>query len=427
MNPDLEADNESILLPSVTESLTTSHKERILNRIWGFELPTTSRVAKYKGFLEHYESQVTEEEHIDTIDAVIHTHGDILYFIDALKRNPQLSRSDLQKSLELSARCSTITSGSSLETLRHLRELDTARAIDSALATAVRIMYAVHLSTNSGRILVGQSATTWEASKSLETILQETFPTHDLADEPNSPIKANKLRLRYLETHVDVQVVWTRHLPDHLKLDIGPRQKVLRVFELASLLEMTYEVMSNEPYQLDLHHSLLKGCYAPEFLHETLRTIALLFPTQDRQWLERKINPRSRWFRIGRRESRQLDKRLSAPFKSHHGETLHDRPLTTRRELFARYPHWAVRLHTIYAEAEDPTPVSWFGKWAERRKAARHTFWLTFVGFMVAILFGILASILAAVQIWLSYCQWQGENASVVCRTPTQPVISGSP
>lgn len=84
----------------------------------------------------------------------------------------------------------------------------------------------------------------------METILGEIFPAYDLGDEPNTPIKANKLRLRYLETHADVQIMWTRHLPDHLKLDIGPRNKILRVFELTSLLEMTYEVMSNEQFLL---------------------------------------------------------------------------------------------------------------------------------------------------------------------------------
>ena len=38
---------------------------------------------------------------------------------------------------------------------------------------------------------------------------------------------------------------------------------------------------------------------------------------------------------------------------------------SARRELFARYPHWAVRLHILYAEAEDPAPVTWFGRWAD--------------------------------------------------------------
>lgn len=99
------------------------------------------------------------------------------------------------------------------------------------------------------------------------------------------------------------------------------------------------------------------------------------------------------------------------PFKCHHGQTIYTRPLTTRRELFERYPHWAVRLHILYTEAEDPTPVSWFGRWAERRRAARHTFWLTFLAFVAAALFGILASILAVIQVWISYCQWKGDGA----------------
>jgi hypothetical protein len=258
MDPDPEANGESILLPPVTEHLSTSHKEQILNRIWGFRLPTISRVAKYNAFFEYYESQVAELEAIDTSDSVIRTHGDFLYFMEALKGSPDLSRTDLMKALRLSARCSTIESQSSVELPPVLEESGSAKAIDSALAAAVRIMYAIHLSTNPGRILVGQSTVIWEASKSLETILGEIFPTYDLGDEPNTPIKANKLRLRYLETHADVQIVWTRHLPDHLKLDIGPRNKILRVFELTSLLEMTYEVMSNEQFLLCLHDSLLK-------------------------------------------------------------------------------------------------------------------------------------------------------------------------
>lgn len=158
MDPDLEADDKSILLPSVTEHLSISHKEQILNRIWGFELPTISRVAKYKAFFEHYESEVAEQEAIDTINIVIRTHGDVLYFMEALKRSPDLSRTDLKKALRLSVSCNTMESRSSVEPPPGLEESGSAKAIDSALATAVRIMYAIHLSTNPGRILVGQSA-----------------------------------------------------------------------------------------------------------------------------------------------------------------------------------------------------------------------------------------------------------------------------
>lgn len=257
MDPDLEASDHSILLPSVTKNLSQSHKEQILNLIWSFGLPSLSRVAKWEAFFEHYETQIAEEEAIDATETMIRTHGDVLYFMKALKHSPGLSRNDLKKVLRLSARCSTTELQSSIE-LQSLEGPGSGKAIDSALATVVRIMYAVHLSTDPGRILVGQSAVIWEANKSLEAILGELFPTHESADEPNTPIKANKLRLRYLESHADVQVVWTRHLPDHLKLDIGPRNKILRVFELTSLLEMTYEVVRNEPFGLCLHDSLLK-------------------------------------------------------------------------------------------------------------------------------------------------------------------------
>jgi hypothetical protein len=161
MDPAPEANGESILLPSVTEHLSTSHKEQILNRIWGFGLPTISRVAKYKAFFEYYESQVAELEAIDTIDSVIHTHEDFLHFMEVLKGSPDLWRTDLKKALRLSARCITIESQSSVEPPTALEEPGSAKAIDSALATAVRIMYAIHLGTNPGRILVGQSAVIW--------------------------------------------------------------------------------------------------------------------------------------------------------------------------------------------------------------------------------------------------------------------------
>jgi hypothetical protein len=96
---------------------------------------------------------------------------------------------------------------------------------------------------------------------------------------------------------------------------------------------------------------------------------------------------------------------------------------TSRREFFTRYPYWAVRLHNLYVEIEDPTPISSVGRWSELHKAARHMLWLTAVAFVVAILFGIVAAGLGAVQIWISYCDWQGEDVSRMCRkkVPDKP------
>jgi hypothetical protein len=153
------------------------------------------------------------------------------------------------------------------------------------------------------------------------------------------------------------------------------------------------------------------GCLQPSFLYETLQTILVLFPTQDRQWLERKINREPRWDFWTRRKEHQVDPRLSTPFKCHHGQTAYNRPLTTRRELFARFPHWAVRLHILYTEAEDPASVSWFGRWAERRRSARHAYSLTLIALIAAALLGALGAVLSSIQIWIAYCQWKGEGS----------------
>jgi hypothetical protein len=264
--PPCEVDDESALLPLVTESLSTVHKELILNRIWGFDLPSANRANKFKAFFEHYQSQTAEQDPVAGFDSVIRTHEDVLYFVDVLKNNPNLTRNDLKKALKLMAsggltHLPTVmpNTASPVQPLLALNEAaEPARAIDSALAMAIRIMFAINLSISPGRILVGQSDVVWEESKSLETLIRETYPVHDFGDEPSSPIKPNKIRARYLETHADIQIVWTRHLPDHLKLDVGPRNKILRIFELASLLEMTYEAISKEALQLPLSDSLRK-------------------------------------------------------------------------------------------------------------------------------------------------------------------------
>jgi hypothetical protein len=143
----------------------------------------------------------------------------------------------------------------------------------------------------------------------------------------------------------------------------------------------------------------------------------ILFPVQDRKWLGeliKKSQRERRWF-ARKVEKPRLDIRLTASFDFWHEPNFDLRRLTSRRELFSRFQYWAVRLNAIYEEAEDPTPTTRIGRWAERRKAARHTFWLTVLGFTVAIFFGIAATVLAAVQVWIGYCDWKGQ-ISAACR-----------
>ncbi|KAI3321760.1 hypothetical protein HD806DRAFT_501872 [Xylariaceae sp. AK1471] len=189
----------------------------------------------------------------------------------------------------------------------------------------------------------------------------------------------------------------------------------------------TSEKMTRLDHEISDQDSLKLVCYSREFLLETMMTLQLLFPAHDRKTLKGKPIRKPRWlpswlqFLLNREK---LDSRLSSAFVA---EGHYQRPLTNRRELYERYPHWALRLHMLLEEVEDPTPLSWAGRWSERRKAARHSFWVTFIAFLIAIVFGITATALGGVQVWISYCQWQGEEGGgSICKLHPPANMNGT-
>jgi hypothetical protein len=93
----------------------------------------------------------------------------------------------------------------------------------------------------------------------------------------------------------------------------------------------------------------------------------------------------------------------------------YNRPLTTRTELFKRFPHWGVRLHILLEEAADPSPITRLGRWSERRKGPRHAFWVTVAAFLLAVVLGLLALGLAVMQFWVGLCDWQGDSTGKSC------------
>lgn len=149
-------------------------------------------------------------------------------------------------------------------------------------------------------------------------------------------------------------------------------------------------------------------------------TYPLLFPPKDRQWLKSQIKSHRKWSGWGWPTlTTELDARLAAPFDNTLAAVNYYQPLTNSEELYKRYPHWASRLQALYEEAEEPTPSSAIGRWAERRRAARHTYWVTVGAFALAILFGIMSTIVGVLQLWVSYCQWQVPNGGFGCRAPS--------
>ena len=137
-------------------------------------------------------------------------------------------------------------------------------------------------------------------------------------------------------------------------------------------------------------------------MNETLRTLELLFPRHDaraRAILSRDIT------------AKRLDPCLQT---SHFYQRHHDHPSDAIQPgdlggLSDRFPHWSERLYFLWLEADNPAPVTKFGWWSESKKSPRFTYWAGTIALGFALFFGIIATILSALQVWISYCAWKGQ------------------
>jgi len=119
-------------------------------------------------------------------------------------------------------------------------------------------------------------------------------------------------------------------------------------------------------------------------------------------------------------DEQDLDHRLAGPYQIS-GPTEEDAgssllPIYVH-ELFDVFPHWGDRLYSILQEVAEPTPMSWHEKWSDRRKSPRYMYWAGALALMLAFLFGNFATVLGALQVWISYCSWKGPSAGWACQT----------
>lgn len=142
----------------------------------------------------------------------------------------------------------------------------------------------------------------------------------------------------------------------------------------------------------------------PGLLQETLLTLELLFPPVGDVKSRRIINTEV--------TRHNLDPSFLQPFQSRSLE--HQSPEDAKRpadvkDLYKKFPFWAVRLQNLWEEADNPSPLTYIGKLTDRNKSPRFTYWCTVVGITIAIMFGVMSSLLGALQVWISYCSWMGD------------------
>jgi hypothetical protein len=164
-----------------------------------------------------------------------------------------------------------------------------------------------------------------------------------------------------------------------------------------------------------LRANFLRGCLPPDLVIETLDTYNLLFPATDGA------------SEVHLRNAAKRDPAFAEGFSVF--SQRHEGPRDARKpenvaDLYKKFPHWGERLDVLWKEIENPTPVTRIERWSDRRKSARWNTWWVVLGLVFAVLFGLAATILGALQVWISYCSWLDDPMVAGCSA--KPASSSS-
>ncbi|KAK0638644.1 hypothetical protein B0T16DRAFT_336850 [Cercophora newfieldiana] len=217
-------------------------------------------------------------------------------------------------------------------------------------------------------VFSGRSPMLWD-SGGLRSCLARRFA-------PQTSLDASSLKLvkaftgRNLSRVGGIRIKWTNNLVDHLLLTDD--DQAVSIFQCASFL-MIQKQSPNSIFGID-------------FIDETIRTLALLFPQNDRNtkpWLHS-----------------QLDSG-GAPLDTALTKCGSLRAEERRFECFSFWRDRLVILKEAYDESRPKTLLQW---WFDRRNGEQwFTFWIAVLVFAVAITFGLIQSIEGALQVYLSY------------------------
>ncbi|KAK0736766.1 hypothetical protein B0T21DRAFT_384183 [Apiosordaria backusii] len=179
-----------------------------------------------------------------------------------------------------------------------------------------------------------------------------------------------------LERIGGVKIKWTDNLADHLRmLDDDERVAVFA-----------------HPSFLMLHST--SDFFPQGFIEETLRTIKLLFPANDK--------PLQKWVRPLLSSTDQVDSRIATCG-------------TLRSELrhIEKFSYWRDRLiilKEVFDEAEPSTLSQWW--WDRRKRVQWYTFWIAVLVLTLGLIFGIIQSTFTILQTHVTLLQAQNDQTS---------------
>ncbi|KAM7210297.1 hypothetical protein V8F06_014316 [Rhypophila decipiens] len=208
----------------------------------------------------------------------------------------------------------------------------------------------------------GRSAVFWE-NGSLQSKLASHFAPDVQLDADNKKL-GRVFTARNLSQMSGIEIKWTTNLADHLRL--VDHDRAVLIFQGASFLK----------FQNSLDSSPLPKA----LITETLDTLALLFPSSDKQtrdWLVQ-IVPEPDIATCG--------------------------ALLTSQRRIENFSIWHDRLVILKQAFDEAQPASLSQWWYDRRNRVQwYTFWVAILVFIMTMVFGLVQSIEGGLQVYLSY------------------------
>ncbi|KAK2040593.1 hypothetical protein LZ31DRAFT_474142 [Colletotrichum somersetense] len=169
-----------------------------------------------------------------------------------------------------------------------------------------------------------------------------------------------------------LNIHWTTNLADHLRL--SDEDQTISIFHLHSFLRVS---------------SFAEPVFPDGVIKETLRTLALLFPQNDkntRSWVRAQIKHTS------------LDPSLASCGV-----------LSAQDRRFERFDFWRDRLIILKQAFDESSPRTLTQWWNDRRNSVQwYTFWVAIMVFTFTLFFGFIQSVEGALQVWLA---WEGRGS----------------
>jgi len=319
----------------------------IFERLWRGSSIQKAPIPILDAYFEYYESQCLHALHERGRHLTVRTHEHIMQVARELERDQpkEAIKDNLTKLFES----------------RDPTNKD--EVLNNSVELVVRLYLMVNIGTSKSSVTSGQKLS-WTSGT-----IKESLDAH--FNEP--PVLTNhNVRFEKSFTAVNLQRIagikirWTNNLADHLRM-VDDDDKIVAIFHHATFLK--HQTSALLPAGL---------------VDETLRTLALLFPQNDRA-TKKWINSLPATPVVDRQLNQCGQLRLD------------DRQIET-------YKFWHDRLIILKQAFDESRPATLSQWWCDRRNGYQwYTFWVAVFVLFLTIFFGMVQSIEGALQVWKAF------------------------